>query len=90
LNNVSYAAKYAMLFFVVAGKSHSFLPPRTLTRHSGASLSTAVGIAFLGGNVGPQLTRAAAMGLFFTFGNSGGLIASVIYPAETAPAYIEG
>lgn len=36
-------------------------------------------ISWTGGNNGPVYKRATAMGLFFTFGNSGGIIASTVY-----------
>lgn len=35
-------------------------------------------------------TRAAAMGLLFTTGNSAGIISSNVYPARTAPRFVEG
>lgn len=39
---------------------------------------------------GPVYTRAAAMGFFFTVGNSAGLISSNVYPTKSRPRYIEG
>lgn len=39
---------------------------------------------------GPMYTRATVMGVFFTFGNSGGIISSWTYPSTDSPRYIKG
>ena len=72
--DVSAHAKYAMIFLCCGG----------------ASCTVALGIAWIGGNVGPALSRASAMGMYFAIGNAGGLISSNIYPAKTGPKFIEG
>ncbi|KZT55194.1 putative MFS nicotinic acid transporter Tna1 [Calocera cornea HHB12733] len=74
LCDVSVGVKYFALFLAVAGDSPCI----------------ASCITFIGNNVGPTYKRAAAMGFFFTIGNSGGLVASNVYPATSAPRYIEG
>ncbi|KAF8522743.1 putative MFS nicotinic acid transporter Tna1 [Hysterangium stoloniferum] len=56
----------------------------------GVSPCTATAITFVGNNFGPMYTRAAVMGVFFSFGNFGGIIASNVYPIGDAPRYIRG
>lgn len=60
LCNVAVGVKYFCLFLAVAGVSPSI----------------ALAITFVGNNFGPAYRRAAAMGLFFTTGNSAGIISS--------------
>ncbi|KAF8316359.1 MFS general substrate transporter [Clavulina sp. PMI_390] len=74
LCHVSAGAKYFGIFLCVAGVS--------------PCISTC--ITWIGNNVGPIHTRAAAMGLLFSTGNSAGIISSNVYPARTAPRFFEG
>jgi hypothetical protein len=54
------------------------------------SPNIALAISWVGSNFGPLYVRAAAMGFFFTIGNSAGLISSNIYPTAEAPRFIKG
>ncbi|GJJ11063.1 hypothetical protein Clacol_005294 [Clathrus columnatus] len=55
----------------------------------GTSPAIATAITFVV-SFGPMYTRAAVMGIFFSFGNSAGIISSNVYPAGDAPRYIRG
>lgn len=57
---------------------------------AGSSPAIALAISFIGANYGPVYKRATAMGLFFCFGNSAGLISSNVYPKTDSPRYIKG
>lgn len=57
---------------------------------AGVSPGIALAITYVGSNWGPRTLRAAVMGVFFTCGNSAGMIASNVYPASTAPRYFQG
>jgi len=74
ISDVSAAVKYFAVFLTVAGVS--------------PCISTC--ITWIGNNFGPSYTRAAAMGIFFSLGNSAGIVSSNVYPANTGPRYIEG
>ncbi|KAF8572720.1 putative MFS nicotinic acid transporter Tna1 [Ramaria rubella] len=74
LCNVSAAVKYVAVFITVAG----------------VTPAGATAITFVGNNFGPMYTRAAVMGIFFSIGNSAGIISSNVYPAGDAPRYIRG
>jgi len=74
LCDVSNGVKFFAVFITVAGVSPSI----------------ATAITFVGNNFGPMYTRAAVMGVFFSFGNSAGIISSNVYPKSTAPHYVEG
>jgi MFS family permease len=74
ISHVSVGVKYFAIFLTVAGVSPSI----------------ATAITWIANNFGPIYTRAAAMGFFFTIGNSAGLISSNVYPTHTAPRFIEG
>jgi len=74
ISNAAIGAKYFALFLCVGGVSPSI----------------ATSITFIGNNYGPVYTRAAAMGFFFSVGNSAGLISSNVYPSSTAPRFFEG
>ncbi|KAF8512073.1 putative MFS nicotinic acid transporter Tna1 [Hysterangium stoloniferum] len=81
LCDVSPTVKYVAVFMAVAG----------------VNTSSPTGITFVGNNTtfihssfGPMYTRAAVMGVFFSFGNCGGVISSNIYPIGDAPKYIRG
>lgn len=56
----------------------------------GTSPSISAAITFVGNNFGPMYTRATVMGIFFSLGNSAGIISSNVYPAGDAPRYIRG
>ncbi|SCV73313.1 BQ2448_7239 [Microbotryum intermedium] len=47
-------------------------------------------IAWIGNNFPNRTKRSAAMGLFFSVGNSGGIVASVVYFKQDAPRFIRG
>jgi hypothetical protein len=74
VESVPPGAKYAGFFFAVGGVSPCI----------------ALSITWIGTNVGGAVKRAAAMGLFFSFGNSAGLVSSNVYPLTDAPRYIKG
>ncbi|KAF8522742.1 putative MFS nicotinic acid transporter Tna1 [Hysterangium stoloniferum] len=74
LCDVSPAVKFMAVFIAVVGTC--------------PSIPTA--ITFVGNNCGPMYTRATVMGVFFSCGNFGGIIASNIYPIGDAPKYIRG
>jgi len=74
ISDASVAVKYFAIFLTVAGVSPSI----------------AVSITWVGNNCGPMYTRAAVMGIFFTFGNSGGIISSWTYPSSDSPRFIKG
>jgi len=57
---------------------------------AGVSPGIALAITWVGSNFGPITTRATVMGVFFSAGNSAGLISSNVYPANTAPRYFQG
>jgi len=50
----------------------------------------ALDITWVSMQFGPIYTRATAMGIFFSAGNSAGIISSWIYPRAEAPRYIKG
>ncbi|KAF8522739.1 putative MFS nicotinic acid transporter Tna1 [Hysterangium stoloniferum] len=57
----------------------------------GAGPCTPVAITLVVSNYfGPMYTRAAVMGIYFSCGNCGGIIASNVYPIGDAPKYIRG
>ncbi|PWN87159.1 putative MFS nicotinic acid transporter Tna1 [Acaromyces ingoldii] len=72
--DVAPGVKYFAIFLTVAGVSPSI----------GTS------IAFVGSNFGPVYRRATTMGIYFTIGNSAGLVSSNVYPMADAPRYIKG
>lgn len=72
--DVAPGVKYFAIFLTVAGVSPSI----------GTS------IAFVGSNFGPVYRRATTMGIYFTIGNSAGLVSSNVYPMTDAPRYIKG
>ncbi|KAF9502925.1 hypothetical protein BS47DRAFT_1356583 [Hydnum rufescens UP504] len=74
LTNVSSGIKYFALFLCVGGCN--------------PCISTA--ITLIGNDYGPVYMRAAAMGFFFSVGNSAGLISSNVYPSSAAPRYFRG
>jgi len=74
LSDARIGAKYFGIFLCVAGVS--------------PCISTC--ITWIGNNYGPVYTRAAAMGLLFSVGNSAGIISSNVYPSNTAPRFFEG
>ncbi|SDA02901.1 BZ3500_MvSof-1268-A1-R1_Chr11-1g03208 [Microbotryum saponariae] len=47
-------------------------------------------IAWIGNNFPNRTKRSAAMGLFFSVGNSGGIVSSVVYFKQDAPRFIRG
>jgi len=63
ISHVSPAVKYFSIFLTVAGVS--------------PCISTS--ITWIGNNSGPMYTRATVMGIFFSFGNSAGIISSWSY-----------
>ena len=74
ISNVPVGVKYFAIFLTVAGVSPSI----------------AMAISWVGNNFGPIYKRAIVMGLFFTTGNSAGLISSNVYPAKTGPRFVPG
>ncbi|CAO1615864.1 unnamed protein product [Parajaminaea phylloscopi] len=74
LCHVSAGVRYFALFLCVAGSSPAI----------------ALAISFVGANYGPVYRRGTAMGLFFMFGNSAGLVSSNVYPKKEAPRYVKG
>ncbi|KZS93115.1 putative MFS nicotinic acid transporter Tna1 [Sistotremastrum niveocremeum HHB9708] len=74
ISDVSAAVKYFAIFLTVAGVSPCI----------------ALAITWIGNNSGPMYTRATVMGIFFSFGNSAGIISSWSYPASTSPRFVEG
>ncbi|SGY43431.1 BQ5605_C001g00023 [Microbotryum silenes-dioicae] len=47
-------------------------------------------IAWIGNNFSNRTKRSAAMGLFFSVGNSGGIVSSMVYFKQDAPRFIRG
>lgn len=74
ISDVSEQVKYFAVFLTVAGVS--------------PCISTS--ISWVGNNSGPMYTRATVMGVFFSFGNSGGIISSWTYPSADSPRYVKG
>ncbi|GJJ10366.1 hypothetical protein Clacol_004592 [Clathrus columnatus] len=74
LCDVSVSAKFIAVFLAVMGTVS--VGPTNVT--------------FVGNNFGPMYTRATTMGVFFSIGNSAGILASNVYPASDAPRYIRG
>jgi len=74
ISNVAIGAKYFALFLCIGGVSPCI----------------ATSITFIGNNYGPVYTRAAAMGFYFSVGNSAGIISSNVYPSSSAPRFFEG
>jgi len=74
LCDVSAGVKYGAVFITVAGVNPCICTAITLC----------------GNNVGPMYTRATVMGIFFSFGNSAGIISSNVYPLSDAPRYFLG
>jgi len=57
---------------------------------AGVSPCIATAIVWVGNNFGPITTRATSMGIFFTLGNSAGIISSWVYPSTQAPRFFTG
>ncbi|KIJ55530.1 hypothetical protein M422DRAFT_24098 [Sphaerobolus stellatus SS14] len=74
LCNVSNGVKFFAVFITVAGTSPGI----------------ATAITFVVNSFGPMYTRATVMGIFFSFGNSAGIISSNVYPQGDAPRYFRG
>lgn len=74
ISDVSAGVKYFALFLTVSGVSPNIM----------------LAISYVGANFGPLYVRATVMGLFFTVGNSAGLISSNIYPSTESPRFIKG
>lgn len=74
LTNVHAAVKYFAIFLCVMG----------------ISPCVATAITWVGNNTGPMYTRATAMGIFFSVGNSAGIVSSWTYPTKQGPRFIEG
>ncbi|KAJ9094655.1 hypothetical protein QFC19_007868 [Naganishia cerealis] len=53
-----------------------------------AAPCTATTIVFAAGNFGNHYKKAVSLGMMFSLGNSGGIVASQIYQAKYAPKYI--
>ncbi|KAF8530469.1 putative MFS nicotinic acid transporter Tna1 [Hysterangium stoloniferum] len=79
LCDVSQAVKYVAVFITVAGAYPSIPTAITFVHHPLFSYS-----------FGPMYTRAVVIGLFFSFGNSAGILSSNVYPISDAPKYIRG
>jgi len=47
-------------------------------------------ITWCGNNLGPTYKRATGMGIMFTIGNSGGIVASEVYRTPNSPRFIPG
>jgi len=74
ISDVRASVKYFSVFLSVAGISPCI----------------ATAITWVGNNSGPMYTRATVMGVFFSIGNSAGIISSWSYPTKEAPRYIKG
>ncbi|PWN45399.1 transporter, partial [Ceraceosorus guamensis] len=57
---------------------------------AGVSPCIALAITWTGNTFGPAYKRATSMAIFFSFGNSAGLISSNVYPLAEAPRYFKG
>lgn len=68
------AAAYVGIFFAISGVA--------------PCISTC--ITWCGNNLGPTYKRATGMGMMFTLGNSGGIVASEVYRSGDSPRYIRG
>ncbi|KAG8988898.1 hypothetical protein FRB94_005578 [Tulasnella sp. JGI-2019a] len=57
---------------------------------AGVSPCISTAIVWVGNNFGPITTRATTMGVFFTMGNSAGIISSWVYPTTDSPRFFKG
>ncbi|KAF9505402.1 hypothetical protein BS47DRAFT_539462 [Hydnum rufescens UP504] len=93
LTNVSSGIKYFVLFLCVGGCNPCIATAITLIGNKlvHCLLYSLICISpSLSRGYGPVYTRAAAMGFFFSVGNSAGLISSNVYPSGAAPRYFRG
>jgi len=74
ISSAGAAVKYFAIFLTVAGVSPCI----------------SMAITWVGNNCGPMYTRATVMGIFFSFGNSAGIISSWTYPTSESPRFIKG